>query len=189
MALLSLDQLSKAAIDPEVAKEAYAQVEKRLADLLETKKSFETRAASMLASFVSIELALMATAIALLNSGILKGTMEGLPYVLFLTAVPLVYATFTLCEALLPTHYGNLGASPEIWLQQGIMDQPISVAHMQSYAIFHMAKRIDMTEASNNAKAECLKTAAWISAATPIVFTVLFLLFWAGASVLGLKQA
>ena len=56
--MLSLEQLKQSKINPLVAREAYLQAEKRLSDVLDTKKSVEQKASNLFSAYVTVALAL-----------------------------------------------------------------------------------------------------------------------------------
>jgi hypothetical protein len=174
--ILTPAQLQAAIINPDVAKEAYAQVEKRLSDLLETKKSFETRAASMLSSFITLALALTGVGASIITTHLIDTVPKVLPFLFFVPAIPLIYAAWRLLEVLLPTHYGNLGTSPDIWLEQGCIDAADNVVpDMQAYMLHHMANRINTTQRSNDVKAKDIVDAANWATSAPIILCLGFL--------------
>jgi hypothetical protein len=179
MPILTLDDLYATPINPDVAKEAYAQVEKRLTDLLETKKNFETRAASMLTAFVTLALALSGAGASLFTSHLMDTAPTLLPWAFFVPALPLMYAAWTLLEVLIPSHYGNLGTSADIWLEQGVMDAADNVVpDMQAYMVHHMRQRIVITERANDAKAKDIRSATRWATAAPVLLGLGFLILW-----------
>jgi hypothetical protein len=179
MPILTLDDLYAANINEDVAKEAYAQVEKRLTDLLETKKSFETRAASMLTAFITLALALTGAGASMFTSHLMDTAPKTLPWAFFVPALPLMWAAWTVLEVLIPSHYGNLGTHPDIWLEQGVIDANYNAApNMQAYMVHHMRVRIAVTEAANDRKAEDIRSATRWATAAPVLLGVGFLVLW-----------
>ena len=57
--MLTLEQLGNSNINADAAREAHTQSEKRLADLLETKKGFEQKAAVLLTGLTTLALGLI----------------------------------------------------------------------------------------------------------------------------------
>lgn len=171
MPVLTLRELQAATIQVEVAKEAYSQVEKRLTDLIETKKSFETRAASMLTGFTTLALALAGAGATFFTSQpLVDGAPKGLPWAFFVAALPLFLAAWSMVSVLFPTQYGNLGSSPDIWLERGVIDAPNNVVpDMQAYMVHYMIKRIATTERANNAKAKWITEGSWLASSAPLV--------------------
>src|SRR5690349_19806458 len=152
MTMLTLDELQAAVIQPDVAREAYAQVEKRLGDLLETKKSFETRAGSMLTVFTTLALALAGAGGSFFTSQpLIDHAPKSLPWIFFLATIPLLLAAWSMVAVLYPTRYGNLGSAPELWLVRGVIDAPANVAPaMQAYVVHYMHGRIALSESAND---------------------------------------
>jgi hypothetical protein len=183
MPILTLDELQASTIQADVAKEAYAQVEKRLSDLLETKKSFETRAASLLTGFTTLALALAGAGGTFFTSQpLVDHAPKGLPWAFFLAAIPLLLAAWSMLIALYPTLYGNLGTSPEVWLVRDVIDAPDNVVPpMQAYMVFHMNQRITDAEKANNKKAKHIIEGAFLATLSPLVLAGGILLAWAYA--------
>jgi len=174
MPILTLDELQAATIQPDVAKEAYAQVEKRLSDLLETKKSFESRAASMLTGFTTLALAVAGAGGSFFTSQpLIDHAPKLLPWVFFFVAALLLVAAWTMLGALIPARYGNLGTAPEVWLVRGVIDAEANVVPaMQAYMVHHMNERIALTETANNAKAKSIAEGAFLATMAPLALAL-----------------
>jgi hypothetical protein len=121
--LMTPAQIQGCVVQPDVIKEAYGQVEKRLSDMLETKKSFEQRASTLLASFSALALALIGAGGAFFTSQPLVGhAPKGLPYAFFIASIPMILALWSMVRALQPVRAGNLGSTPDFWLRPGVID-------------------------------------------------------------------
>lgn len=179
MPMLTLDELYAANIQADVAKEAYSQVEKRLADLLETKKSFETRAATMLTAFITLALALAGVGASFFTSHLIDSAPKLLPWAFFIAALPLMWAAWTMLEVLIPSHYGTLGSSAEIWLQRGVIDAADNVApDLQAYMVHYMNERIAITEGANDTKAKDIRSGTRSATCAPMFLLAGILVAW-----------
>jgi hypothetical protein len=56
--MLTLAELQTSVINPDVAREAYVHADRHLSDLLDVKKSFEQKAATLLSAYMTIAVAL-----------------------------------------------------------------------------------------------------------------------------------
>jgi hypothetical protein len=178
MPVLTLAQLQAATIQADVAKEAYAQVEKRLSDLLEVKKSFETRAASMLSAFITLTLALTGAGASFYTSGPLSSGPKDLAWAFFWSAFPLFGAAILMFAALYPTQAGTLGTAPEMWLEAGKIDGPAAVVPvMQAYMVYYMHERIEATVQSNTYKMYLIVGGAGLAGIAPVVLGALLWYF------------
>lgn len=157
--MMTIDDLLRVVIQPKVAKEAYAHAEKRLTDLLETKKSFETRASTLLTVFTTLALALTGAGGAFFTATPLVGhAPKYLPVAFFVASAPLVLAAWTMVAALRPMAHGNLGSAPSMWLEPGVIDASTDVVPaMQAYVTHDMQARIAQSECSNNERARLMK--------------------------------
>lgn len=172
--LMTPTQIQKCAVQPEVIKEAYGQVEKRLSDMLETKKSFEQRASWLLTSFSALALALLGAGGMFFTSQPLVGRgPSGLPYAFFVASIPMIVAMWRMVSALKPLPAGNLGSTPDFWLRPGVIDAAANVAPVvQAYVVYYMAERINATEEANALRENCILWGCWCAFATPVVLAV-----------------
>lgn len=180
MPVLTLTQLETVAIQPDVGKEAYSQVEKRLIDLLETKKSLETRAASMLASFTTLALAVAGAGAAFFSSQpLVDHAHKGLPWIFFITGLLFMLGAWSMVVVLIPSENGNLGTSPEIWLESGVIDAPSNITpDIQAYMLVYMGERIDKTMAANEKKADYMIQGAFLASSAPLALSLGIFCLW-----------
>ena len=108
--MLDLDQLKQATINPAVAKEIHAQAEKRLVDVLDTKKAIEQKASTFFSAYITVSLALFGIGGAIFKEHGLGG--RALPF--FIAGVVFVVGAFTFMLALKDERYGFLGSPPDI---------------------------------------------------------------------------
>lgn len=175
---MTLAQLQASAVQTEVAKEALAHAEKRLADLLETKKSFELRASTLLTGFTTLALAVVGAGGGFLTSTVLAGSApKALPYAFFVASLPLMVAAWCMVRVLRPAAYGNLGSAPGVWLQPGVINAGENVVPvMQAYVTHSMKERIDKTNQTNDARAQILSCGCNWALAAPGVLAIGILL-------------
>ena len=57
--MLTLQELQSLTINPAVAREAYTQVDRHLIDILDVRKSFEQKAATLMGAYITISVALL----------------------------------------------------------------------------------------------------------------------------------
>lgn len=152
--LMTPEEIQACTVQPDVAKEAYAQVEKRLTDLLETKKSFEQRASTLLTGFSALALALVGAGGAFFTSQPLVGhAPKYLPFAFFAAAIPMIWAVWYMVRAQQPISAGLLGSTPDFWLRPGVIDAPGNVVPaVQAYVVYYMADRINTTERANSVR-------------------------------------
>jgi len=172
--MIDRDELWKRKINPEVAKEVLAQSEKRLADLLDAKKSFETRAATLLTAFSSLALALIGAAAAFFTNNQLQRLGLLIPIGLFLSSLPLIFSSWCMMQTLQPARYGNLGTEPSMWLVDNFIDTDNATALplMQATIAWDTQQRIDSTFASNNDKASNISIGSSAALASPILLAL-----------------
>jgi hypothetical protein len=119
-AMVSPDHLWKLGANADVAKEAFSQGERRLADILDTKKAIEQKATSMFSAYVTISLAVSGVGATILRDPI--RAENAWPF--FGSAGLFVIGAFFFMSALKGANYGTLGSSPTIWLRAGVIDAP-----------------------------------------------------------------
>lgn len=171
--MLSLQELRVSSINPEIAREAYQQAEKRLADALETKKSFEQKAFTLFGAYTTISFALMGVAgsrfeddgwsrmvLALGSAGLL----------LLVGAALFVLVVLALRERA----YGTLGSNPEMWLCRDTIDGPdAALPLMLTYLTFHHQERIKASISSNDSMAGLIRWGICTGVFAPVVTAAL----------------
>ena len=65
--MLSLEQLQASTINLSVAREAYIQVDRHLLDVLDVRKSFEQKAATLMGAYITMSVALFGIGGAIFN--------------------------------------------------------------------------------------------------------------------------
>jgi len=148
--MLDLDAISKKNIALATAREALTQCEKRLGDLLEEKKSLETKATTVFSAFVGI-----ATTVFGVGTALVKSQIAGIiPAPFFMSGVCFVVAAMMLIMVIAPRPGGYLGSTPDWWLKDGYIDtdEASGLPRALAYMVFHYKNRIDEANASNQGK-------------------------------------
>jgi hypothetical protein len=167
-------QIQSCTVQPDVAKEAYDQVEKRLTDLLETKKSFEQRSSTLLTGFSALALALIGAGGTFFTSQPLVGhAPKYLPYAFFAAGIPMVLAMWYMVRALQPVRAGALGSTPDLWLRPGTIDATGNVVPaMQAYVVYYMAERINASEEANSQREKMILDGCRFAVWAPVVLAI-----------------
>lgn len=173
--MLSPEDLRSLKLNETIAREALTQAERRLADILETKKTIEQKASSLFSSYVTISLAVFAIGAAMLRENSFKG--QAWPF--FLAGAVFTLGAFAFVAALKGQTYGAMGSAPSIWLQSGVIDGPDAELSRQfAYLTSHLQERITISLQSNNQKFLALHIGMMLGVAGSIIFAVtLFLAF------------
>jgi hypothetical protein len=168
--VLKIEELQNLRINPGVAREAYAHAEKRLADALETKKTFEQKAFFLFNAYVAAALAAFGVVGALYRGGIGGSNM----YAFLLCGATLLIGAGLFLSALLDSEYGAMGSDPDLWLNKGTIDGEDSVLPlMLAYITHHHKTRIQKSIESNNKKASLIRCGLFVG----LVAAVLLALF------------
>ena len=131
--MLSLHELKLAQINPLVAREAHLQTEKRLADVLEVKKSVEQKATTLFSTYVTISLALFGIGGAIFKD---QGFDEK-TWPFFIAGLLFVIGAFVFMLAIRDEEYGFLGSGPDMWLNRGTIDgSDNALDAMLAYLVF-----------------------------------------------------
>jgi hypothetical protein len=157
--ILSQTDLASASINPEIAREAVAQVERRLADTLETKKGFEQKASTLFSVYVALAVALFGV------GGTLYKATSSMAEVLPFLIVGFVFMCGALLFALAlrGRRYGELGTSPTRWLERAVITGDARVLPlMQAYLVHDYIERIKASEQSNKCKAALIMNGIWV---------------------------
>src|SRR5215207_6453854 len=152
--MMTLEQLQSASINADVAREAHAQVQKRLEDALTTKASHEQEAFALMAAYVTLAIALF-TAFGVLSDGLPR-----LAPPLFIAAAIYVAGAAMCGWALLPQTYGALGSDPAAWLRPGVIDgDDKALPFALAYEVYFHQQRIASSAQANHAKARLIRIA------------------------------
>ena len=171
--MLTLEELEQSKINPAVAKEAYAQAEKRLTDVLENKKSIEQKASALFGAYVTISLALFGIGGAIFKEA---GGLDAKSCPFFIAGTAFVIGAFVFMAAIKHERYGFLGSPPSMWLNRGTIDgADKALDAMFAYLAFHHAERIEVSAKSNGRKIAAMRAGMWIGVAAAISFAVSFL--------------
>jgi hypothetical protein len=76
--MLTLEELQSSTINKAVAREAYTQVDRHLVDILDVRKSFEQKAATLMGAYITISVALFGIGGTLFRNS--ESVMEVLPF-------------------------------------------------------------------------------------------------------------
>lgn len=173
LSMMTLEEIQKAKINPSVAREAYEQVSARLNDLLDTKKTFEQKAFTLLSGYLTVSLALFGVAGALYRDEELAALM--CPFAV--AGGLLVLGAICFVVALKETQYGALASAPDMWLNSGTIDGDDStVPLMLAYITYFHDNRISVSTRSNARKANWISCGIYIGIAAPFVLIALLLL-------------
>jgi hypothetical protein len=151
--MLTPEALRSSNVNFEIAKDALAQVEKRLSDALEAKKAVEQKATVLFGAYVTISLALFGF------GGTLAKDSNLAPKVwpIFVAGIFFVIGAAAFAYVFRSAEYGNLGSEPSMWLQSGRIDGDKDAhARMLAYLVYHHADRIQVSHDSNARKSRSL---------------------------------
>jgi hypothetical protein len=161
--MLTLDDLAEATINPQVAREAMAQVEKRLADALETKASHEQKAFALLAAYITLALALFTV------FGVLATKDDRLAQPFLASGFAYALGAVSCGVALWPRTYGVRGSDPSAWLRPGIIDgDEHALDAGLAYEIYFHEERIQSSARANRCKVWFIRAAIFVGVGTPI---------------------
>ena len=170
--MLTLAELQAAAINPAVAREAYIQADRHLSDLLDVKKSFEQKAATLLGAYVTLAVALFGIGGAIFrDSGI--GPKD---WPFFGAGAAFIAGAWFFVAALKTGRYAAVGSTPEMWLNHGTIDGgENALPAMLAYVTFHHSERIRLSEASNERKAKFISAGIMAGPIAALIFLALLL--------------
>jgi hypothetical protein len=172
--MLTLAELQESTINPDVAREAYIQVDRHLSDLLDVKKSFEQKAATLLGAYVTLSVALFG-----IGGAIFKDAGVG-PKVwpFFGAGAAFVVGAWFFVAALKTGRYAAVGSTPEMWLNRGTIDGgENALPAMLAYITFHHSERIRLSEDSNERKARFISAGIVSGPIAALAFLILLLAF------------
>lgn len=171
--MMTLEEIQNAeAVNLDVAREAYAQVSARLADQLDTRKTFDQRAGVMFAGYVAMAIALLVGAGQLhLESGwppVIAAMISA--GALLLVGAGLFALSMNRAE------YGNLGSLPGAWLEpQYLVVGDLGLAKLLCYQVAYMDDAIANGSASNRRKGALLSAGIGIGFAAPFIAFAAFI--------------
>lgn len=171
--MLKPEELQLAKINPLVAREAFDHASKRLADILDTRKSYEQKAFTLFSGYLTAALGLFAAGVALVN------TDKPLHAVLtvWVAGAVFVIGAFMLLQALLDQAYGAMGSDPELWLRAGVIDgDDAALPLMLAYLTHRYQGMIDGSALANSNKARWIRTGVFVGVLAPLVTGASFFL-------------
>ena len=170
--MLTLPEIQASTINPDVAREAYIQADRHLSDLLDVKKSFEQKAATLLSAYITISVALFG-----IGGAIFKDAGIG-PNVwpFFGAGSAFIVGAWFFVAALKTGRYAAVGSTPEMWLNRGTIDgEENALPAMLAYITFHHSERIRLSEKSNARKAGRIGAGIFSGPAAALIFLALLL--------------
>ena len=171
--MLTLRELRELNINPSVAREAYIQVDRHLADLLEVKKSFEQKAATLLGAYITVSVALFGVGGAIFK----ESNTATRAWRFFGAGLIFIAGAWCFIAALKSGRYAAVGSTPEMWLNRGTIDGgENALPAMLAYITFHHHERIAISASSNEAKARWITAGILLGVGAPLMFMVLFLI-------------
>lgn len=154
-------------------KDGIDNAERRLQDLLSTKKSMEYKAVNIFKSQITIASIILA----IVNTDLIKITDFTLWLVLASVVLFIAGSIFSLF-CLQVANYGAVGGHPINWLQENIIKEEKNLKKLSLLNLDCYVERLDISEKSNKQKAQFLQFSIWllIVAIIPLVIS-LFNLF------------
>ena len=169
--MLTLSELQASRINSAVAREAYTQVDRHLADVLDVRKSFEQKAATLMGAYITLSVALFGIGGALFKDA---GTwVKVLPF--FAAGLIFVAGAWSFIVALKSGEYAALGSTPEMWLNRGTIDgDDNALPAMLAYLTFHHSERITLCIRGNRRKARWIDAGIVLGPLAPITFLITY---------------
>jgi hypothetical protein len=159
---MTLEEIERSQVNLDIAREAFDQASKRLADMLDTKKAFEQKAFT-----------LFGVAATLYKDHGLSFTVVSFVIV----ELTLIAGAVCFVFALMDEKYGAVASDPNMWLNKGTIDGDETVLpRMLAYVTYYHQERIDISIESNNAKTTHIRRGILLGVATPIISGLLLLL-------------
>lgn len=164
--MLTLEELRLASLNAKVVEEAHRQAEKRLLDILDTKKNFEQKAFVLFNAYLTLSLAVLGVSGTLYRGGDTIG--HWLPFLI--SGCLLVLGAVSFFFAMTDRKYGAVGSDPNMWLVQGVVDADGEnvVTAMLAYITSYYQERIYVSNESNESKAASIRRGMYIGLASPI---------------------
>lgn len=162
--MMTLEELRKSQINPDVAREAYEQASQRLGDVIAIKDAFEQKASGLFSSYVTV-------AIALFSAGGLTGHAStfGVAGAFYVAGAGLF------AWALRDAAYGVRASDPELWLTKGVIDgNERALPSMLAYIAFHHQKRITTSQHANGRKATLIRLGVMLGLLGPVALLLAF---------------
>ena len=177
--MLTLNQIrGLKTINAEVAREAYVQVEKRLADVLDARKTVEQKATSLFSAYLTIALALFGV-----GGALLKGPVSDvLPFPFFVAGAIVVVGALMFIWAIWPMRYGYVGTAASFWLEEEKIDSgPDGLPVMLLYLAQYQDERINVSLTSNRWKFLALRLGMGCGVLAAFALVAAFIVPWVWA--------
>lgn len=170
---VTLTDLHTLQVREDVAEEAYRHATARLQDVLDTRKSYESKAIGLLNVYVTLALATFGV-----SGWLLAADVPPMPWPPFVAA-GLVLMVGVLCAgaSLFDAPYGTLGSDPGFWLRKGTIDGVDGIrGRTIAYVVWHMSQRIETSFKANDRKKLWLRLALSAGAAAPAALAITLLI-------------
>ena len=163
---MTLEELRSSNINGVIAREAFEQATKRLADILDTKKSHEQKAFTLFSGYLTLCLGFFAASVALLKD---KQELH-IVVTFWVGGAIFIIGAFLLVLALLDSRYGALGSDPEAWIRRGVIDgDDAALPLMLAYLTYQYQDRIGQSAAANERKARWIRAGVFLGIAAPFI--------------------
>jgi len=170
--MLSLEQLQASTINLSVAREAYIQVDRHLLDVLDVRKSFEQKAATLMGAYITMSVALFGIGGAIFKEAGIATKI----WPFFAAGIVFIVGAWCFMAALKAGRYAAVGSTPQMWLNRGIIDGgDNAVAAMLAYITFHHGERIAISVDGNERKARWIDAGIFLGPVAALLFMFLFL--------------
>lgn len=170
--MMTLEEIRASKINPNVAREAYVQADKRLTDALDTKKSFEQKAFTLFSAYITASFALFGIG----GAAFRDQYWNYLSVAFFVAGSFLVAGAICFALALMDKKYGALASDPDMWLNKGTIDGEDSVVPlMLAYITYHHKKRIKHSLDANATKAFQIRVGIFWGISSPVVMLIVLL--------------
>src|SRR6266436_284373 len=171
--MMTLQEIRESTINPEVAKEAYDQAQKRLGDTLDTKKTYEQKAFTLFNGYMTASLALLGVGGAIFKEQGFNHLV--LPF--WVAGMMFVSGAIFFVLSLIDKNYGAIASEPSMWLNKGTIDGDQNVLPlMLAYITYHHQERINISAANNLKKALLIRVGIILGIIAPIVLFAIFLI-------------
>ncbi len=154
-------------INAEVVRESHAQVTQLLSDLLEAKRSFDQKALSLFAAYVTVTLAAFGLAA---NAASTASPLHEMFGPLLGVGVSFGLGAFMFVLALWDANYGALGSAPSTWLRADVaLSRDERMVHrVLASVVRRYQERIVASDKSNSTKVLFIRAGIVMGAAAPL---------------------
>ncbi len=159
-------------INMSIVREALNQAEKKLTDVIETKKQIEQKAFILFNGYLTLLIGEISA------SFVVKTTHPNLFYFL-VSLIPFFVLSLILIVVSLHSYkYGSLGSNPSMWLEKTTLEgNENSLKVMLGYITFYHQDRIKQSIQSNDAKLMLINLSAYSSLVGLIISLTISLIF------------